>query len=103
MSLLNLTEKVAMVTGSSEYSCIGNIAPIERLNFTGLCLQDGPAGDRLGDLTSTFPAGLTTAATWDKELMKQRGYALGTEFKGKGANIHLGWVLFSSPLSIVLC
>ncbi|KAF4543392.1 uncharacterized protein LTHEOB_91 [Lasiodiplodia theobromae] len=90
VSLLNLTEKVAMVTGSSEYSCIGNIAPIERLNFTGLCLQDGPAGDRLGDLTSTFPAGLTTAATWDKELMKQRGYALGTEFKGKGAHIHLG-------------
>ncbi|GME28831.1 uncharacterized protein LTHEOB_91 [Neofusicoccum parvum] len=90
LSRLNLTEKVSIVTGSSAESCIGNIAPIDRLNFTGFCLQDGPLGDRLADLASTFPAGVTTAATWDKALIKQRGYAMGTEFKGKGAHVALG-------------
>jgi beta-glucosidase len=42
------------------------------------------------DNNTAFPAGITTGATFDKNLMYQRGVALGEEFKGKGANIYLG-------------
>ncbi|KAL1635114.1 hypothetical protein SLS56_001866 [Neofusicoccum ribis] len=82
--------KASMVIGSITGSCIGNIRPIERLNFTGLCLQDGSQAIRVADLASLSPAGVTTAATWDKDLMYKRGFALGEEFRDKGSHVLLG-------------
>ena len=35
-----------MVTGVPG-PCVGNILPVERLGFNGLCLQDGPLGIRV--------------------------------------------------------
>ena len=42
------------------------------------------------DHVTAFPAGITTGATWDKDLIYARGVALGQEFRGKGANVYLG-------------
>lgn len=88
VSQLNLTEKVYMVTGV-DGPCVGNIAPIPRLGFNGICLQDGPAAIRVADYASVFPAGITTACTWDKGLFFQRAAAMGQEFKDKGAHVIL--------------
>ncbi|RKK79199.1 putative beta-glucosidase G [Fusarium oxysporum] len=85
---LTVDEKTYLVTGVSG-PCIGNIAPIPRLNFSGLCLQDGPASVRLADLTSVFQAGITIASSWDKNAFYERAYALGQEYRGKGAHIAL--------------
>ena len=93
ISKLNLTEKASMVTGTAYGQCIGNLASIERVGFGGLCLSDGPQGLHLADLASVFPSGLTVAATWDRELIARRGAAMGAEFRGKGANVMLGFVL----------
>lgn len=90
LSQLNLTQKASIVTGSVTGQCNGNIAPIPALNFSGLCLADGPLSVRIADLASVFPAGITAAATWDRDLIYQRGVALGEEFRGKGAHVHLG-------------
>ncbi|KAI9037734.1 beta-glucosidase [Aspergillus affinis] len=87
---MNLTEKSIIVTGNLGVGCIGNVRPIERIGFTGMCLLDGPTAVHTGDLASVFPAGITTAASWDKDFFYQRGFALGTEFRGKGANVFLG-------------
>lgn len=92
VSELNLTEKAYMVTGVDE-ACVGTIRAIPRLNFSGLCLQDGPAAIRQADLASAFPAGLTAAATWDKALIYRRGLAIAEEFRGKGAHVILGPVV----------
>nr|AAM94393.3 avenacinase [Rasamsonia emersonii] len=86
---LNLTEKIFMVTGVKG-PCVGNIPAIPRVGFKGLCLQDGPLAIRQASYASVFPAGLSAAATWDRELIYQRGVALGEEFRGKGANVILG-------------
>lgn len=51
--------------------------------------QDGPLGIRPTDGNSVFPAGITVAATFDSDLMYQRGLALGQEFRGKGINVWL--------------
>lgn len=93
VSQLNPSEKIGMITGTLDLSssgCIGNIVPIERLGFRGLCLLDGPQALNRADLVSIFPSGLTAAATWDKDLIFARGKALGEEFRGKGGHVLLG-------------
>lgn len=93
VSQLSLSEKIGIVSGSylsPGLACVGSIGAIERLNFTGLCFSDGPAGYGRSDGVSVFPSGITTAATWDKSLMCLRGVALGEEFRAKGAHVHLG-------------
>ncbi|KAE9976589.1 hypothetical protein EG328_002550 [Venturia inaequalis] len=92
---LTVQEKVWLVTGAPG-PCVGNIAPIPRIGFPGMCLQDGPLGIRAVDFASVFPAGITVAASWDRRLMYERGLAMGSEFKAKGAHVGLGPV--ASPL-----
>ncbi|KIV87904.1 hypothetical protein PV11_03420 [Exophiala sideris] len=92
VSNLTLEEKAQLVTGTSG-PCVGNIGAIERLGFDGLCLQDGPLAIRQATYASVFPAGLTTAASWDRNLMYQRGFFMGTEFRNKGAHVALGPVV----------
>lgn len=86
---LTTDEKSHLVTGT-EGPCVGNIAPIPRLNFTGLCLQDGPLAIRQASYASVFPAGLTVAAAWDRKLAYNRGVQIGEEYKGKGSHVVLG-------------
>ncbi|KAF3009784.1 hypothetical protein E8E13_009939 [Curvularia kusanoi] len=89
---LTTEEKAQIVTGTAG-PCVGNIGPISRLNFTGLCLQDGPLAIRQAIYVSVFSAGLSTAASWDRPLARQRGAYMGAEFKGKGAHVALGPVV----------
>lgn len=89
VSDLTLEEKVSLVSGT-EGPCVGNIAPIYRLNFTGLCIQNGPLGLEQGTYSSVFPAGVTIAATWDKDIAYRRGFQMAEEFRGKGSQVILG-------------
>ncbi|KAH7116688.1 glycoside hydrolase superfamily [Dendryphion nanum] len=68
-SSLTIEEKAGMVAG--------NIAAIERLNFTGICLQDGPLAIRQAALASVFPAQLS------------RALHMGQEFRAKGSHVAL--------------
>jgi beta-glucosidase-like glycosyl hydrolase len=83
---MSIEEKVNITTGMGwqEGSCLGNTPPIPRLNFTGLCLQDSPAGIRFTKGVSVFPSGINTAATFDKKLIYDRAKTLGEEFRAKG-------------------
>ncbi|KAF2643762.1 avenacinase [Massarina eburnea CBS 473.64] len=92
LSQLSLEEKSQMVTGTPG-PCVGNIAPIPHLNFSGLCLQDGPLAIRQAVYASVFPAQLTAAASWDRELTRARGVQIAQEFKGKGSHVILGPVV----------
>lgn len=85
---LTIDEKADIVTGQPG-PCVGNIVAIPRLGFPGLCLQDGPLSIRVADYASVFAAGVTVASTWDRDLLYERGYAMGQEFKAKGAHIAL--------------
>jgi beta-glucosidase-like glycosyl hydrolase/cellulase/cellobiase CelA1 len=89
---MTLDEKIGMITGSKNSfgPCVGYIEPIERLDFKGMCLQDGPAGVRNANHSTTFPSGLNIASTFDPEIMKKLGVALGEECRAKGVNALLG-------------
>ncbi|KXN89831.1 putative beta-glucosidase L, partial [Leucoagaricus sp. SymC.cos] len=89
---LSLQDKVNLGTGIGwmKGACVGNTPSISSISFPGLCLEDGPLGVRFADLVSAFPAGINAAATFNRTLIKQRGVALGQEFKGKGVHVALG-------------
>ncbi|KAK4617851.1 putative beta-glucosidase G [Fulvia fulva] len=89
ISRLTLEEKVALVSGT-EGPCVGNIAPINRLNFTGLCIQNGPLALQQGTYSSVFGAGLTVATSWHRDGAYTRGHQLAEEFRGKGSQVILG-------------
>ncbi|PPJ59945.1 hypothetical protein CBER1_09895 [Cercospora berteroae] len=86
---LTTEEKSALVTGT-EGPCVGNIAPIPRLGFNGLCLQDGPLAIRQAVYANVYPAGLTVGASWDKKLAYERAVHIADEYREKGSQVILG-------------
>ncbi|CAO1621717.1 unnamed protein product [Parajaminaea phylloscopi] len=88
----DLEQRVKLVTGVGwqQGPCVGNIAGIDELDWPGLCLQDSPLGVRFADNVNVYPAGVTSAATFDGSLDYKKGRAMGTEFRLKGVNIQLG-------------
>lgn len=47
---------------ASNTSCAGNIPPIRRLGFPGLCLTDAGNGVRATDFVNAWPSGIHVAA-----------------------------------------
>ncbi|KAG6051909.1 hypothetical protein E4U39_006431 [Claviceps sp. Clav50 group G5] len=91
---MSLQERVSLTGGaSSRTGCSGTIAPISRLNFSGMCLSDSGNGLRNTDLVNAYPAGLHVGASWNKALTRERGAAMGGEFRRKGVNVFLGPVV----------
>ena len=95
VSQLTLLEKVNLTTGVGweGEKCVGNTGSVPRLGLTSLCLEDSPLGVRDTDFNSAFSAGVTVAATWNRNLSYQRGYDMGSEHKGKGVDAQLGPVV----------
>jgi beta-glucosidase len=61
---LSQEEKSNLTFGqSSKTGCVGYIAPIGRLGFHGLCLQDAGNGVRLADGVNAWASGLHVGAT----------------------------------------
>lgn len=107
VSKLNRTEKVGLLFGTEnmrflhpeyvteeekEKLCVGNIDKFknDKVDFKGMCLQDGPAGIRFVKGTSiSWQAALNTASTFNKTLMYLVGKAQGEENKEKGINAFL--------------
>lgn len=104
---MTLDEKVTKVhnhfgSGGVELP-IGYMAPTGRLDMPHMELADGPSGIRhpfrlsapedltnipfgavTGGPSTAFPSPLGVAASWDRELIKSFGFALGREAKAKG-------------------
>jgi hypothetical protein len=112
---LTLEEKVNLTTGVGWMNgpCVGNIpglsaariaelAELAELDvninnnpdaphsfFHGICLQDAPTGVRYAQGVTAFPAALTVAQTWSRRLCRQRGEAMGAEFRAMGVHVAL--------------
>jgi beta-glucosidase-like glycosyl hydrolase len=89
---LSLAEKVNLTSGIGWMNgpCMGNTGPIPRLNFRGMCMQDGPLGVRKTEFNTAFPPGITVGSTFNKQLFYDRGKAVGLEHKNKGVDVMLG-------------
>src|SRR2546421_6068164 len=92
LSQMTLPEKVAMLAGTNMWYTV----PVERLSIPSLKMTDGPNGARgAGSLTggvktTSFPAEISLASTWNTDLVERVGQALADEAKMKGARVLLG-------------
>ena len=56
-------------------TCVGGISPIPERGFPGICLQDGPAGVRPSNYATTWQASINSAATFNRDLVREVGFA----------------------------
>ncbi len=82
---MSLQEKILQLHQEGGF----NTADNTRLGIPGFIMADGPHGVRDGKATS-FPVGISMAATWNPDLIFQVGLAMGKEFRGKGKHQALG-------------
>jgi beta-glucosidase len=83
-----------MLKGLSEAAKRYNLTPypaghIERLGIPGIRFVDGPRGIAAGHATA-FPVSISRAASWDTDLERRVGDAMGKETRAAGANCFAG-------------
>jgi beta-glucosidase len=101
LSRMTLEERATMLSGSGWMES----ASIVRLGIPAIKMADGPMGVRswagssaitnssanpVKVLTTSFPAGVAMAATWDTDLVEREGQAIGQEVKSLGRDMILG-------------
>jgi beta-glucosidase len=92
VSQLTLEEKISLVHGDTfgPPGFAGHVPGIPRLGIPDLYLSDGPNGVGNGNTGVTaFPVAEADAASFDTNLVRQYGAALGAEHIGKGHNVAL--------------
>ena len=93
---LTLEEKATLLTGASAWTT----AEIPRLGISSIRMADGPHGVRRTHASDSmafrahpatcFPTASCTAATWDPDLVREMGRAIGREARAIGVDIVLG-------------
>lgn len=98
VSKMTLYEKVTLCTGKDFW----HMNAVERLGLPSICLTDGPHGLRKKDdgkkgnslnnsvPATCFPTAVTTACSWDTDLMYKMGEALGEECLQEKVSVILG-------------
>lgn len=97
LARLSTTEKASLTVGLG----LWRVRPLPSKGVRGLVLADGPHGLRKeahlenpqarGSLPATcFPTGSALAATWDRELLREVGSAIGAEARAAGVDVVLG-------------
>lgn len=98
ISKMTLEEKASLCSGLNFWET----QPIERLGIPSIMVTDGPHGlrkqqggsDHVGINDSVpatcFPAGATLACSWDRNLIRQVGVALGEECQAEDVAVLLG-------------
>ena len=96
---LTIEEKASLLSGRKSW----HTNKISRLNIPSIYITDGPHGLRkkkeesnkeIGfgntEISTCFPAAVTSGATWNKDLLYQMGNAMGVECNHYDVNIILG-------------
>lgn len=96
VSQMTLEEKIDYISGPKSFY----IRAVPRLGIPEIHLADGPQGIRNNTRSTLYPAGILSAATWNRSLVERLGHSLGTDAKARGINILLGpgVNIYRSPL-----
>ena len=63
---------------------------VDRLGIPQIRMADGPQGIRNNTVSTLYPSGILTAATWNRDLAEKLGHGLGKDAKARGVAILLG-------------
>jgi len=96
LSQMTLEEKIDYIGGHKDFYIRG----IERLGIPEVVMADGPVGCRNYGKTTAYPASIGLAASWNRDLAKQFGRAIGRDCRARGVHILLmpGVNIYRSPL-----
>jgi len=87
---LSVEQKVELLSGAD----LWHTASYEDPPVPAIRMSDGPAGVRgtswTGAASASFPCGAALGATWDPDLVRRIGHALGREARSKSAQVVLG-------------
>ncbi len=86
---LRLDEKISLCAGRNFWQT----RPVPRLRIPSLKLVDGPRGVAFHSARrrcTAFPSGIALGASWDPELARRVGAAIGEETRASGARVVLG-------------
>jgi beta-glucosidase len=82
---LTAGEKLLLLGGDQDFY----IRPIARLGLPAVKMADGPLGVRNYGPSTAYPATIGLAATWDAELGRRFGAAMGSDARARGVGIML--------------
>ncbi len=92
---LTVAQQAALTSGRDAWQT----TPVEPAGLPAITVTDGPHGVRLqadpGDMlrgqpATCFPPAVATASTWDRDLLRRMGEALGDECRAMGVAVLLG-------------
>lgn len=86
LSRMTIEEKIDYIGGYNGFYIRG----IERLGLPEIKLTDGPVGTHKDGKSTAYPAGVLTAATWNRDLVYRLGEQLGRDSRARGVHILLG-------------
>ena len=93
LTKLTLKEKCALLSGLDNWRTV----PIPRLGIRSLVMTDGPhgvrstlEGGRTFSPATSFPTGISMAASWNTDLIYRVGQALAEETRALGCDVLLG-------------
>src|SRR5216684_1906382 len=96
LSKMTLAEKIEIIGGINDFYT----RPIPRLGIPSLRMSDGPLGVHDYGPTTAYPAGIALAASWDPELAKRVGTAMGKDARARGVHFILapGMNIYRAPM-----
>jgi beta-glucosidase len=96
LSQMTLEEKITIIGGINDFYT----RPIPRLGIPSLRMSDGPLGVHDYGPTAAYPAGIALAASWDAELAKRVGTAMGKDARARGVHFILapGMNIYRAPM-----
>jgi beta-glucosidase len=92
---LTVAEQAALTSGRDAW----HTTPVESAGLPAITVTDGPHGVRLqvdprdllrGQPATCFPPAVASASTWDPDLLRRMGEALGDECRSMGVAVLLG-------------
>ena len=94
VSQMTLEEKVAQMAGTTPIQGLygtelWNVPGVERLGIPPFKMSDGPRGVGVGEGRTVFPVAMARAASWDPDLERRVGEAMGRELRALGGNVLL--------------
>jgi len=86
LARLTPDEKLSIIGGDRDFY----IRPIPRLGLPEIKMADGPLGVRNYGPSTAYPATIGLAASWDGDLAREFGAAVGSDARARGVAIMLG-------------
>ena len=95
---MTLDEKIDFIAGARSFYTHA----VPRLGIPEIRMADGPQGIRNNTVSTLFPCGILTASTWNRDLARKLGHALGQDARARGVSILLGPVAITNTLVRIL-